>query len=256
MYESKKTYFLDEAKLKADERTEFGIPSLKKYPMPDRGHVMAAIRMFNHVDSAHEKELATNIKKKMKFYNISPEVVGEKNRLSKYIHEDMDILNEEYIRLDPNDPTKNLTMLQKLEYYITIKPAEWLSNLAHKLNMWMARIKDKYENKKPEERSLWDKVKNMIATLLEKISRKLYNWSTPYLLNNIPKYTPNDKNRSEPNSLVRLQKNIKDSFDTAVRDYAKDGNSSHFRAHANRIKNMTTESCQYNLSNLHLAING
>ena len=86
MYESKKTYFLDEAKLKADERTEFGIPSLKKYPMPDRSHVMAAIRMFNHVDSAHEKELATNIRKKMKFYNISPEVVGEKNRLYKYIY--------------------------------------------------------------------------------------------------------------------------------------------------------------------------
>lgn len=79
--------FLTEDKLKADERTDFGIPELKKYPMPDESHVKAAIRMFNHVDSAHEAELAKNIKSKMKKYGISPDTVGEKNRLKKYLDE-------------------------------------------------------------------------------------------------------------------------------------------------------------------------
>ena len=61
---------LTEEKLKTKERKEFGIPELKKYPMPDKEHVLAAIRMFNHVDKEHEKELATNIKQKMKKYSI------------------------------------------------------------------------------------------------------------------------------------------------------------------------------------------
>lgn len=76
---------LNERKLSAKERTDFGIPELKKYPMPDKAHVMAAIRMFNHVDPEHEEELARNIIAKMKEYNIPPDVVGENNRLKKYV---------------------------------------------------------------------------------------------------------------------------------------------------------------------------
>lgn len=76
---------LNEAKLKAKERTDFGIPELKKYPMPDKAHVLAAIRMFNHVDPKYEKELAENIKKKMQEYGISPDSVGDGNRLKKYL---------------------------------------------------------------------------------------------------------------------------------------------------------------------------
>lgn len=76
---------LDEAKLKANERKEFGLPKQKKYPMPDKAHVLAAIRMFNHVEPQYEEELARNIIKKMKQYNIPPETVGENNRLRKYL---------------------------------------------------------------------------------------------------------------------------------------------------------------------------
>ena len=85
---------LTEEKLKAKERTDFGIPELKKYPMPDKDHVLAAIRMFNHVDKEHEKQLATNIKKKMKEYNISNDSIGEKNRLYNYINENQYIQDE------------------------------------------------------------------------------------------------------------------------------------------------------------------
>lgn len=65
----------------------FGIPELRKYPMNDREHVISAIRYFNHVDSDHEEELAKNVVRMMKRYNISPSIVGDKNRLKKYIQE-------------------------------------------------------------------------------------------------------------------------------------------------------------------------
>lgn len=72
--------------------SEFGLPKLRKYPMPDKDHVLSAIRFFNYVSPENEKELARNIKKKMKQYNISPDRVGDKNRLKKYLTEDMDIV--------------------------------------------------------------------------------------------------------------------------------------------------------------------
>lgn len=78
-------FFFHEDKLAAKERTDFGIPELKKFPMPDKAHVLAAIRMFNHVDTEHEAELAKNVKKKMKEYGIDPSHVGDENKLKKYL---------------------------------------------------------------------------------------------------------------------------------------------------------------------------
>lgn len=81
---------LKEEKLSAKDRREiddsdFGIPSQRRFPMPDKSHVLAAIRFFNKVDAEHEAELARNIIKKMKAYGISPDVVGPTNRLRKYL---------------------------------------------------------------------------------------------------------------------------------------------------------------------------
>lgn len=73
-----------EVALTTDERTDFGIPSLKKYPMPDPDHVKAAIRMFNHVDDDHEEELANNILKYIKKYKMTDINVGKDNRFHKY----------------------------------------------------------------------------------------------------------------------------------------------------------------------------
>lgn len=73
-----------EVALATDERTDFGIPSLKKYPMPDPDHVKAAIRMFNHVDDEHEEELANNILKYIKKYKMTDINVGKDNRFHKY----------------------------------------------------------------------------------------------------------------------------------------------------------------------------
>lgn len=80
--------YMVEGKLSAKERknikdSDYGIPSKRKYPMPDESHVRSAIQMFNHVDSADEAELARNIKKKIKKYGMSVNV-GKENRFSKY----------------------------------------------------------------------------------------------------------------------------------------------------------------------------
>lgn len=82
------SYFesIHEDKLKTSERTCFGLPSKKKYPMPDANHVLQAIRMFNYCSQEDEEELAANINKYIKAYDIRDIHVGEKNRFSKYYH--------------------------------------------------------------------------------------------------------------------------------------------------------------------------
>lgn len=83
--------YFTEKTLKAKDRNaldadEFGIPSLRKYPIPDKAHVTAAVQRFNYVDKAHEKELATNLIKALKKYDMLNEIqVSDKNRFKKYL---------------------------------------------------------------------------------------------------------------------------------------------------------------------------
>lgn len=81
---------VNEADLTSQERNklpadEFGLPSQRRYPMPDKKHVLLAIKFFNHVEEEYEKELAKNIIKKIKEFDMVDEVhVGEKNRFYPY----------------------------------------------------------------------------------------------------------------------------------------------------------------------------
>ena len=70
-----------------EDKKKFGLPDLKKYPMPDPDHVKSAIRFFNYVDPKHEKELAEAILERMKEYRMSFEDfgVGDENRFKNYI---------------------------------------------------------------------------------------------------------------------------------------------------------------------------
>ena len=76
---------VDEMKRSELDDDVFGIPEERKYPMPDKKHVYSAIKLFGHVEPKYEKELANNIKKRMKQYGISKDEVGEKNKLKKYL---------------------------------------------------------------------------------------------------------------------------------------------------------------------------
>ena len=83
-------YLLIEADLSSKERnnlpdSDFGLPKQRRYPMPDKAHVLAAIRMFNHVEKEYEAELAKNIIKKIKQFDMASEVrVGKNNRFLPY----------------------------------------------------------------------------------------------------------------------------------------------------------------------------
>lgn len=67
------------------EDKNYGLPDLKKYPMPDAKHVKSAIKFFNYVDAEHEEQLANAIKKNIKKFGIDHVNVGKKNRFSKYV---------------------------------------------------------------------------------------------------------------------------------------------------------------------------
>ena len=85
----------------------FGIPQERKYPMPDEKHTRSAIKLFNHVESKYEEQLAKAIIKNMKKYNIDGSVVGPNNRLRKYLPKDM---IKEYVE----EACKDLTHARKL----------------------------------------------------------------------------------------------------------------------------------------------
>ena len=70
------------------DNEDFGIPEVRKYPLHDKKHVEQAIKMFNHVEKKYEAELADNLLDAMERYHISTDVVGDNNRLKKYIKED------------------------------------------------------------------------------------------------------------------------------------------------------------------------
>lgn len=79
----------------------FGIPEERKYPMPDKRHTLSAIKLFGHVEPKYEEELAKNIIKNMKKYNIPESAVGKDNKLRKYIdkyyNESTELIEEKYI---------------------------------------------------------------------------------------------------------------------------------------------------------------
>ena len=82
---------IQEKALSSQERkelsdSEFGIPELRKYPLTDKEHVEQAIRYFNKCPKGYEKELASNIKKKIIEYNMKPNI-GDNNNFKNYYNE-------------------------------------------------------------------------------------------------------------------------------------------------------------------------
>ena len=76
-------------KITLTEDKKYGIPELKKYPMPDKRHVILAIKFFNYVTPMYEKQLANAILARMREYGMSFEDigVGDDNRFKKYVPE-------------------------------------------------------------------------------------------------------------------------------------------------------------------------
>ena len=71
-----------------DDEDLYGVPELKKFPMPDKKHVKSAIRFFNYIDPKYEKELAEAIIEKAAEFGLDLDediTVGEDNRFKKYL---------------------------------------------------------------------------------------------------------------------------------------------------------------------------
>ena len=71
-----------------DDEDLYGVPELKKFPMPDKKHVKSAIRFFNYVDPKHEQELAEAILEKAEEFGLDLKKdisVGDENRFQKYL---------------------------------------------------------------------------------------------------------------------------------------------------------------------------
>lgn len=71
----------------SDIDQKYGIPELKKFPMPDADHVRSAIRFFNYVSPRYERKLAAAILRRMKEYGLdfTDISVSPINRFYKYI---------------------------------------------------------------------------------------------------------------------------------------------------------------------------
>lgn len=63
----------------------FGIPETRSYPMPDKEHVKYAIQMFDRCSPEKRDELAKNIIKFIKKYDMEDEInVSRSNGFYKY----------------------------------------------------------------------------------------------------------------------------------------------------------------------------
>ena len=70
-----------------DEDKHYGLPKLKKFPLPDRKHVISAIKFFNYADPKDEETLANAILKRIEELGMNLEDigVGDGNRFKKYM---------------------------------------------------------------------------------------------------------------------------------------------------------------------------
>ena len=95
----------------------FGIPQERKYPMPDKRHTISAIKLFNHVEDKYEEQLAKAVIKNMKKYGIDSSMIGDNNRLKKYLPKDMisESSRIRYVSLSKKERSDIITITKSLK---------------------------------------------------------------------------------------------------------------------------------------------
>ncbi len=84
---------LNEAALSAEDKkdipsSEYGLPEIRKYPMPDKTHVIKAIQFFYACKPKNKQELADNIERRILELGLVGKVVIDKNnKNSEYFSE-------------------------------------------------------------------------------------------------------------------------------------------------------------------------
>lgn len=134
-----------------EQDRKYGVPSQKKFPMPDADHVRSAIKFFNYVDPKHEKELASAIIKRMKEYGLSFSdiSVGDANRFSKYVPSDElahhGILGQKWGIRRYQNKDGSLTPAGEKRYSRGEKKAIGVIDAEVKLNSWDGKSHDELE---------------------------------------------------------------------------------------------------------------
>lgn len=143
---------VSEASLTTKERNSlpdsaFGLPSQRRYPMPDENHVLLAIRFFNHVEEEYEKELSGSITKKIKEFKMEDNVnVTKNNRYYQYwIKAFPNAVNESISSSINNNFNESLVnnSLKKINGYISHE------QIRH--NIYLVKRYRQYDNKKNKE---------------------------------------------------------------------------------------------------------
>ena len=135
---------------------QFGLPSKRKYPLDTEKHVRSAVRFFNYVDKEDEEELADNIIKAIKKFDIKISI-GENNRLSNYYQSNV---NEAYLWNNDNSLTKEPKEFNAI-YISYNKDEKCVDEDLCYINIWHAlrnfvQMHD-YEDNKPAYVSVLDK---------------------------------------------------------------------------------------------------
>jgi hypothetical protein len=97
---------------------QFGLPDVRKFPMPDEKRLKAAVAYFHTADEKDRKELASNIVRRHKQLG-SDLKVSKKNPLWKYVPEKMRMINE----------STELISLRTLSYISPLLNEEAMLNL-------------------------------------------------------------------------------------------------------------------------------
>ena len=79
-------------------KRKYAFPKDRKFPMPDKAHVLSAIKFFNYVSPSEEQHLASEILKRMKEYGIKEVNVGPNNRFSKYYKKEDKSMSGNYLK--------------------------------------------------------------------------------------------------------------------------------------------------------------
>lgn len=71
------------------ERRHYAFPEKRRFPLPDKEHVLSAIKFFNYATSKEEPILARAILQRMRELDIKDVNVGPTNRFRKYYEQAM-----------------------------------------------------------------------------------------------------------------------------------------------------------------------
>lgn len=82
--EMKKSHRLDTAELRKLKKSDFGIPELREFPIPDAAHVRAAEAYFRYAPEEYKPQLAYRILLKAKKFGVKVESTTVLDWAEKY----------------------------------------------------------------------------------------------------------------------------------------------------------------------------